>query len=105
MSTSKHPASQSRRSPVGNRKSKTPGRTKSKPVSNGLHEYIPESVQIGRSASAGKVARMNLNTVRTLDSSVVDIKSTVPQVVVYQYDSSSATWVRLLIGCHNLIFQ
>lgn len=96
MSATKHSTTQSRRSPVGNRKSKTPGRAKSKPISNGLHEYIPESAQISRSASAGKfeVAQMNLNTVRILDSSVVKIKSTVPQVVVYQYESTSATWER-----------
>ena len=94
----------SRRSPVGNRKSKTPRAGKTKPLSNGLQEVIPDYNQHrGRSASLGKeeVLKMNLMTVRKLDTSVIRIESTVPQVVLYQYESTSNTWV----SCPPIIFS
>ncbi len=89
-------SSQSRRSPVSNRKPKTskPG-GKNQRLSNGLQECVPEPPKRSSSSLLGKkeVAKINLHTVRKLDSSVKSIKSTVPQVVLYQYESISNTWV------------
>lgn len=94
MSASKRTSVQARRSPVGNRKSKTPRAGKNQSVLNGLKEFVPEPAR-NSSSPLGKeeVAKMNLMTIQKLDSSVKAIKSTVPQVILYEYDGVSNTWV------------
>lgn len=48
-----------------------------------------------RSASAGhaEVVKMNLMTIRRVDSEVVSIVSTVPRVMLYKYEEGANTWV------------
>lgn len=99
----------SRRSPVGNRKSKISKAEKTMPLSNGLQEVIPgpnTSNRVHHSGSLGheEVLKMNLLTVQKLDTSVVRIESTVPQVVLYQYEASSNTWVRYTLLCFTVLY-
>lgn len=51
---------------------------------------------VNRSGVAGAEERMNRKAVERVDSHVVELLSTVPQVVLYQYEESSNTWVSLI---------
>ena len=51
---------------------------------------------VNRSGVAGAEERMNRKAVERVDSHVVELLSTVPQVVLYQYEGSSNTWVSLI---------
>ena len=51
----------------------------------------------GRSSSFGK-EEMNLMAVRKVDPNVVEILSTVSQVMLYQYDQASGEWVSLSLS-------
>ena len=46
------------------------------------------------SKPAPGVEQMNLMAIQRVDSDVLDLLSTVPQVVLYQYEEESNTWVR-----------
>lgn len=74
-------------------------------VRNGHHSPSPtDSSNMNglekRSSSAGKdeVLKMNLMAIRKVDPNVLGIVSTVPQVVLYQYESSSNEWVSFMCG-------
>lgn len=51
---------------------------------------------VNRAGVAGAEERMNRKAVERVDSHVVELLSTVPQVVLYQYEGSSNTWVSLI---------
>ena len=84
--------------PSGGKTSKTPqsrGTKSSKIVlapMNGEANSYRSSGMRGRSSSFGK-EEMNLMAVRKVDANVTDILSTVPQVMLYEYDQSSGEWV------------
>ena len=42
----------------------------------------------------GGAKKMNMIAVQRVDSGLCDLLSTVPQVVLYQYEANSNTWVR-----------
>ena len=70
---------------------RTGGGTKGKrALSNGFSHHEPSAVSAG--ANAGE---LNLLAVRKVDESVVSIVSTVPQVVLYEYDRGNNEWVSL----------
>ena len=48
----------------------------------------------GRSGADGGAKKMNKMAVQKVDGGVCDLLSTVPQVVLYQYEADSNTWVR-----------
>ena len=45
-------------------------------------------------APADGAKKMNMIAVQRVDPCLIDILSTVPQVVLYQYETNSNTWVR-----------
>ena len=78
-------------------------------LSNGaVHDVLMHSIASGdaalvngmavRSLSSAvgqdEVLKMNLMAIRRIDGQVEAIHSTVPQVVLYQYDDTNNTWVR-----------
>lgn len=58
----------------------------------------PGTASVNRPGVTEKEEKMNRQAVERVDSHVVDLLSTVPQVVLYQYDESSNTWVSLTAG-------
>lgn len=52
---------------------------------------------VNRSGVAGAEEKMNRKAVERVDSHVVELLSTVPQVVLYQYEEWSNTWVSLIM--------
>ena len=87
--------------PSGGKGSKTPqsrGTKSSKTVLAPMNGEVARqdnarsSGMRGRSSSFGK-EEINLMAVRKVDPSVSDILSTVPQVMLYEYDQTSGEWV------------
>lgn len=50
---------------------------------------------VGNSAGLNGVEKMNMMAIQRVDSHVLGLLSTVPQVVLYQYETQSNTWVRV----------
>jgi len=82
--------------------------TTSDKLSNGaVHDVLMRSITSGDAALVGgmaarslssamgqdEVIKMNLMAIRRIDSQVETIHSTVPQVVLYQYEGTNNTWV------------
>ena len=53
----------------------------------------------GKSGADGGAKKMNKMAVQKVDGGVCDLLSTVPQVVLYQYEADSNTWVRTTCAC------
>ena len=66
------------------------------PAASGDTALVNGVVSRDRTSSMGKeeVVKMNLMAIRKIDSQVETICSTVPHVVLYQYDGANNTWVR-----------
>ena len=66
----------------------------SSPQTNGLG-------LVHRSSSMGKpeIVKMNLTAVRRIDDCVTDLISTVPRVILYEYEQAANTWVSCLYLC------
>ena len=111
-SNKRNPVAVGRRSPISNSVgTKQSGRNAYSAAFSGLKPMMmarsgqssPESANVNglekRSSSIGKdeVLKINLMAIRKVDPNVLGIVSTVPQVVLYQYQSSSNEWVSVCV--------
>ena len=72
------------------------------PVASGDTALVNGVASRDRTSSLGKeeVVKMNLMAIRKIDSQVETICSTVPKVVLYQYDGANNTWVSDRLPTH-----
>lgn len=107
MSSTKHKNTDPRKSPVSGQNSAKSGKAKTskskvskttaaaKPLSNGVHEVV-NRVDTRKSSSGkseGEIAKINLLTLQKVDKSVLEILTTVPHVILYEFKTEENIWV------------
>lgn len=109
MSSTKHKNTDPRKLPVSGQNSAKSGKAKTskskvsktiaaaKPLSNGVHEVVngvdTRKSSSGKSESEGEIAKINLLTLQKVDKSVLEILTTVPHVILYEFKTEENIWV------------